>query len=411
MKAVIPRQFAIRYLAWFAVTVLVLLIALAGFNRLVDPEGVFNRPSIDVVNRVKPLAKGDRVAKAAEIARGGYTALLAGSSRVMVGLDPGDPALAGYRAYNLGLSETSMLEQAEVMDFALDHNDPDLVVWGLDFLMFSDRRGYSQDFADSQFAGQRFAVVAARYLLSMDTTIASVRTLGHNLAGADAPDAAWVNAGGLRLTAFSGIPPRTLFRKVLAQGFLVGPALYLRYRYSPERLRLLEREVAALARAGTRTVLFVPPVHARQLEAIRVMGLWDVYEGWLADLAAIGDRYTDNDQVTVWNFSGYSEVTTELVPAANIPDTTLDGYWESSHYKPALGSRLLCTVLDADCDADPLPGTPLMSDTLPTILSDMESGRASYLADQPEEAEEVFRLCEQTAGRQHGTACVRPPTG
>ena len=145
MRPVIAPRFAQRYLAWFAGTVAVLLLGLAGFNRLVDPESVFGAPTIEAVNGVRPLAKGDRVAKAAETARGGYTALLAGSSRVMVGLDPRDPALAAYRAYNLGLSETNMREQADVMAFAREHNDLDLVVWGLDFLMFSDRRGYSQD--------------------------------------------------------------------------------------------------------------------------------------------------------------------------------------------------------------------------------------------------------------------------
>lgn len=410
MRPVIAPRFALRYLAWFAGTVAALLIIVAGFNRLVDPESVFGAPTLRPINGVRPLAKGDRVAKAAETARGEYTALLAGSSRVMVGLDPEDPALAGYRAYNLGLSETNMLEQADVMAFARDHNSLELVVWGLDFLMFSDRRGYSQDYADSQFAGRAFPAVAARYLLSMDTTIGSIKTIGHNLAGDRAPAVAWVNPGGFRLTALSDVPPRKLFRDILAKGFLVGPALYLRYRYSPERVERLAREVEALAKGGTRTILFVPPVHARQLEAIRVMGLWDVYETWLADLAAIGDAYAESDQVTVWNFSGYTDVTTEPVPGADSRDTVLDGYWESSHYKPALGSRLLCTVLDAECTAEPLPGSPLSGATLPAILADMETGRVAYLADQPEEAEDVFRLCEQTAGRKHGKACIRPPT-
>jgi hypothetical protein len=410
LRPVIAPRFALRYLAWFAGAVAVLLIAVAGFNRLVDPEGVFGVPTLKAISAVRPLARGDRMAKAAAAARGGYTALLAGSSRVMVGLDPEDPALAGYRTYNLGLSETNMLEQADVMAFARDHNPLELVVWGLDFLMFSDRRGYSQDYADSQFAGRGYPAVAARYLLSMDTTIGSLKTIGHNLAGDRAPAVAWVNPDGFRLTALSNVPPRKLFRDILAKGFLVGPALYLRYRYSPERVERLAREVEALADAGTQTILFVPPVHARQLEAIRVMGLWEVYETWLADLAAIGDAYADSDQVTIWNFSGYTDVTTEPVPEADSRDTVLDGYWESSHYKPALGSRLLCTVLNADCAVAPLSGSPLSGETLPAMLADIESGRVAYLADQPEEAEEVFRLCEQTAGQKHGKTCIQPPT-
>ena len=78
MRPVIAPRFAQRYLAWFAGAVAVLLVAVAAFNRLVDPESVFGAPTIDAVNGVRPLATGDRVAKAAETARGGYTALLAG---------------------------------------------------------------------------------------------------------------------------------------------------------------------------------------------------------------------------------------------------------------------------------------------------------------------------------------------
>ena len=410
MNPVIAPRFAQRYLAWFAGGLVLLLGIVAAGNRLVDPEGVFYTPTLDAVNAVRLRARGDRVAKAAEVARGNYDTLLAGSSRVMVGLDPKNPALAAYRAYNLGLNETNMKEQADVMAFARGHNELELVIWGLDFLMFSDRRGYSQDYADSQFAGHGFAAVASRYLLSMDTTIGSVETIAHNLAGEAAKPVPWVTHGGFRKTALSEVPPRKQFRDILAKGFFVGPGLYLKFRYSPERMALLARETDALAGSGTKVVLFVPPVHARQLEAIRVMGLWPVYERWLADLAALADQHADTDRVTVWNFSGYTDVTTEPVPGENILDTVLDGYWESSHYKPALGSRLLCTVLDTACSVEALPGETLSTATLPRILSDMETGRVAYLSEQPGEAEEVFRLCEQTAGRKHGTVCIRPPT-
>ena len=191
VKPVIAKRFAKHYLAWFAAGLAVLLIVIAAGNRLVDPEGVFYSPTIGRLNAIRPLAKGDRVAKAAETARGNYDALLAGSSRVMVGLNPEDPALAGYRAYNLGLRETNMKEQADVMAFARKHNDLGLVVWGLDFLMFSDRRGYSQDYVDSQFAGHGFGFVAARYLLSMDTTIGSVETRHENCSGTFSPRDSW----------------------------------------------------------------------------------------------------------------------------------------------------------------------------------------------------------------------------
>ncbi len=409
VKPVIAPRFAQRYLAWFAGGLVALLAFVAAGNRFVDPEGVFYSPTVEGLNTVRLLAQGDRVAKAAEAARGDYDAMLAGSSRVMVGLDPQDPTLSAYRSYNLGLSETNMKEQADVMAFARQHNELGLVVWGLDFLMFSDRRGYSQDYADSQFAGHGFASVAARYLLSMDTTIGSVETIAHNLAGEAAEPVPWVTRGGFRKTALSEVPPRKLFRDILAKGFLVGPSLYLKYDYSPERMALLAREVDALSASGTKVVLFVPPVHARQLEAIRVMGLWPAYEQWLSDLAALADQHAGNDLVAVWNFSGYTQVTTEPVPASMIRDIVLTGYWESSHYKPALGSRLLCTVLGSSCPIEALPGQPLNENTLPEILDGIASGRAAYLRTQPEEAWEVFELCEKTAGQRYGVACVRPP--
>ena len=65
---------------------------------------------------------------------------------------------------------------------------------------------------------------------------------------------------------------------------------YGKFVYDPKRLDALARAIRAARRAGAEVAVMILPVHALHLETARAMGLWEDYERWKTDLAAMVHR-------------------------------------------------------------------------------------------------------------------------
>jgi hypothetical protein len=103
-----------RYIAWFATTFLALAAVTATLNLIVDPYLVFGSPRIKRFNQVKAdINDYVRTAKSFEPFRHKTDVLLAGNSRIEMGLDPDHACFTqlGLQAYNLGVPGAGVGQQ------------------------------------------------------------------------------------------------------------------------------------------------------------------------------------------------------------------------------------------------------------------------------------------------------------
>lgn len=61
-------------------------------------------------------------------------------------------------------------------------------------------------------------------------------------------------------------------------------------------------------------LLFISPVHARQLEVIRLSNLYPTFEQWKRDMVKViaedVEQHPDKSPIQLWDFSGYNLLTT-----------------------------------------------------------------------------------------------------
>src|SRR5689334_294931 len=95
-----------RYLIWVTGLVAAIIGAIATFNWVVDPYGIYRVIDVQGFNANKPGEHGhDRMVKAHAIARLKPDGLVLGTSRIQYGVDPDDDVLRRHaaRVYNAGL--------------------------------------------------------------------------------------------------------------------------------------------------------------------------------------------------------------------------------------------------------------------------------------------------------------------
>jgi hypothetical protein len=167
------------------------------------------------------------------------------------------------------------------------------------------------------------------------------------------------------------------------------------YCFSRDGLNTFEtfKDLIRFARqAGIDLRLFIDPVHARLLLAMRYAGLWSLYEEWkrqLVQILAEESRESRNPLFPLWDFSGFNAVTTETVPPAGDLETSVKWFWEPAHYKKETGDLILDRVLDYQSSANVVPndfGILLTPENIESSLTaDSEKGE-DYLRRETADA-------------------------
>src|SRR5262245_55983968 len=318
------------YLCIFCGIILAGLVGIILLNVLVDPIGAYPSLSLRWLEPYRAELTS-RPAKAELAARGDFDVLVVGSSRLRVGVPVRHPAYGPARVCNLGLGATTLSETAAVLDFALRHNKVKTVLLGADFHLFSASREIDPTFATSRF----------------NPELEVFEYHCRNLLGSEATDNAW-SLLRLRLT---GRPPpegengfvpkyvptkasqRDLFARRIRSS-LTDPGAEGSFRRSEQRLETFRQMIRNCRTNGIGLVVFIPPVHALQLETIRVAGHALAFEQWKRDLVRILAEEDAGGSVPLWDFTGYSGFVAEAVPPEGDRSTRMKWYLEVSHFTP-----------------------------------------------------------------------------
>jgi hypothetical protein len=414
-----------------ASTAAVLLAAIVSVNFVVDPFGMYRVIELDGVNSHKPAVYHRvRLVKAYEVRRVRPRGIVLGTSRSHVALRPShegwDPA--ARPVYNLAFDGATTKEMYHYLLHAHAVQPLRQVVLGLDTYHATPAPATTRPDFDLHVL-ETPAVLAPlspiradlRVLSSLDTVRASLATIRSQ----SDHEPEWFGPDGQRLgdvffrrpgEPFVELGPRGYFEEIdrLEVGFKRGGQLAPDTRqFGPSGQRpepagetSLDyiRQIVSFCRAnGIDLRIFITPEHAHQLEITAVIGEWATIENakralvqLLADDAA---RHPDALPIPLWDFSGYSRVTTEALPE---PDTHAEMrfYWDSSHFKEIVGDFVLDRVFGVSHPQRRVPqdfGVQLNPTTIEPTLARLRADQLAYRRRNPDDASWIRSLVGPTA--------------
>ncbi len=157
--------------------------------------------------------------------------------------------------------------------------------------------------------------------------------------------------------------------------------------------------------------LFINPVHARLILAVREGGLWPQYEEWKRALVqAVAEEAVASGKppFQLWDFSGFNSVTSEHIPDRGDFKTIMRGYWESSHYKSETGDLLLSKMLGNSEAGNSVPsdfGQLLTPENIESWIVETRNKMRAYALREPFEADLIKTITEQALTGTGGANC------
>lgn len=376
-----------RFLIIAAAAFALLLTGVGLFARVVDPYDYWGSPAIDGLNRYRPASvKHLPAVKQRQYERLRPTTVVAGNSRVDVGIDPASPAwpAAMQPVYNFGLPGTDTPGVVSNLIDAAKVHRPKAIFLAVDFVDFRIAERDWRTFESSNTRSSSRGVVgilrqSTETVLSLDALFDSLLAVAEQRS----PYPAHITPAGYnglgeynQIVAAEG--HAALFEQRNRENirrYIQGPkAVAWPDRGGSAQWAALEDLARYCRENGIRLVLFTYPYHADLLLAFDRTGLWPAFGDWQRRLAALGAR----EGVPVWTFTRLDSATTEAVPAPGDTKTKLGWYWEGGHFKAALGERMVRAMLGQGGF-----GAPLTPATAEIEFRRLGSDIASYRRANP----------------------------
>lgn len=399
----------LKFLTIAAGTALGILMAVAGMNAWVDPFGMYRLGSVDGGYAYKPaIYTRVRLFKAYEVRRVRPQTVILGTSRTHIGISCSSPALARLagRCYNLAFDGATTREMYDYLRHAYAIHPLNHVVLGLDtYHLVSAPSFVRPDFDPLVLDGDprnrlpRWLRADLRLLTSFATLHASIETI--RAQSYAQPN--WFAPDGQRLGEvffrredenFVRYGPRTYFDEIdrLEAGFQTeglrgdAPKQNTGHEIPTDRDEtsfVYIRKIVDFCLAKNIDLrIFITPAHVHQLEITADTGGWPAIEEgkrslvrFLAEAAA---RHPGRATIPLYDFSGYSSVTTEVLPPKGSREE-MHFYWDSSHFKRIVGDYVLDRLFGvADPDLPRDFGMKLTPETIEPWLIATRKARAAY---------------------------------
>ena len=404
--------------------------------RLVDLEG-FNayKPAVD--HRV-------RLVKAYDVRRLRPQGIILGTSRSHLGLRPShdgwDPA--AKPVYNLAFDGATTKEMYQYLLHAHTVRPLRQVVLGLDtyhatLAPATARPDFDANLLDSPVGGVLPSLIRAdlKVLASLDTlraSLATVRSQSDREPQWFAPDGQRLGEVFFRRAGqhFEQLGPRGYFEEIdrLEVGFKREGQLAANARgpgrtaqpataASETSLDYIRRIVAFCRAQRVDLRIFIAPEHAHQLEITAAIGEWASLENakraLVQLLAEDAARRPGAPPIPLWDFSGYSSVTTEALPESG-NRSEMEFYWDSSHFKDIVGDFVLDRLFGLSRPQREVPpdfGVRLTPATIEPTLARLRADQVAYRRSHPADVVWIRSLVDGFApqpGDQEVVAFRRP---
>ncbi len=420
-----------RYLLFWALLTGLIILAVAMFNLVVDPYGLFRLVDRPGFNSIKPKAgTHGAMAKAYQVLRVRPRGLILGNSRSEVGLDPEYSAWPqnARPLFNLGLPGTGTQTTLNYLQHVLANSKNagvpklELVVWGIDFMDFLVDATAPPPSSQKVNKDLRLLVTSdgsrnperpvqqlrdyAESTLTLAAFLDSVNTLA-NSRNAYAEDLTPLGFNPMRdylkITADEG------YRAVFRQKDIENVKAYLRRpkdifdasgHSSPALTDL--RQVVNLCRENRIPLhLVIYPYHAHLMEIIRITGHWPAFEAWKRAVTQVAEegKLNTNNTVFLWDFSGFNELTREPIPDNKDRQTAMRWYWEAGHFKRELGDLILNRIF-VPADVHDGFGVLLNRANVDAQIATLNSQETDYRDKHPQDVDELDSIASQMTAQQ-----------
>lgn len=381
--------------------IVMLLGMTASFNWLVDPFSIYQSVKINHFNSLKTQQEviGKFTIKAICALEQDYSIFILGSSRANRGIDPTHPAFNSLgKAYNIALTGANVYELKQVIDFILTYQPyTKIIVFSLDFLMFTDRIADNPNFEQSPFATKNYFLQHIKNTFSLDETYYSLKTVIDNYQMDNTSileETPCIRQGIPKHDIIIPYPHYKSSIKTLTS-FLEAPQLYAGYCYSHTRLLELQQIIDTARQHHIEVKFFISPIHAWQLELIRLTGLYPTFEQWKRDLTHLlaqdQRQYPQQPIYPLYDFSSYHELTTESVPRQQ--EQQMQWFWESSHYKKQLGNLVINKLFHYQVEQQPADfGILIDEQNIETHLAHIRQAQQRYQQTHDEDMMELTAL-------------------
>ena len=402
-----------RFIYIFFLTLTGLSAFVIATNYLVDPFKMFSSPTFEGVNKVKPeYHKHIRMSKAFTIRKKKPSAIILGSSRAEVAMDPKHPGWNTplQEVYNLALSSGRIYELEHYLKHAHQQNHLRKVVLSVDLFMFNaniiHENGFSMDRLSSAQApgfktGWLNDIVIS--LFSLDALQASFNTVTQQHSthipiyldnGERHPTHNW------KIIQHKGGGHYAAFRSNIKHS-IKGMDSWENFNLTNETIKnqllpfnSFKRIVAFCRKNNIKLYIYISPIHALKQEVIWQLNLWDTYEQWKKQMvAAIFDNQHKNDQaIELWDFSGFHSIATEKVPTKGDKTSQMQWYWEGSHYKKRVGDMILNKMFYGHSQTEsisPSFGVSLTPENILPHLNSIRKEHDRYILEHPDDVKYV----------------------
>ncbi|MBA3721522.1 MAG: hypothetical protein H0W88_03880 [Parachlamydiaceae bacterium] len=311
MKKFQPRTFIKLFLLVF----LALIASTIIFNLIIDPFELHNVIVIEKLNKKKSeLSDKGRLYQAIQIVDKKPQAIILGSSRAKLGIDPADLSniLNGIKTCNVAFEGATFDEIYEYFLHAL-HNQPNLkcVVIGLDVFAFNKKLDFRSGFSkqrlqiDNRWHSDIFDSLATYNALS-----ASIKTVKNNYLNLPSSNP---------ILAFGEVNwLKQIFR---------SQEWYSDYKICDKKIQKFSNLVRICQDKHIDLKVFFNPCKAIYWEFFHHFDMWPV-------VVELKERLSDI--YPIWDFSGFNLITTEALKIEGPPL-----YIDCSHYSPQVGKYLL----------------------------------------------------------------------
>lgn len=348
-----------KYCLQMSIALAVLAGIVIGVNWIVDPFDVYRVVRKRGFNACKPTYEHyARLAKIVQVEKFPKPGLALGSSRTQYGVDMSHPLWQGKGGWNLAVNGANIYVVRRFFEHAAVVAPLERVVIGLDFYMFNGLK--HQELSDDSYLAVDNTNnlnqwhQLRQYVLTLCTNsafLASLKTLTKQKSFDNqyAPDGrALTNRERRKILKGAGFNKKFLkIEEEFALGNWTSCANNAFSYESAQGYNMMDefRRVVTLAnQKKIKLYLIISPIHARLVETLYSVELGSSFEQWKRDLKKIVDQSNaqiGHPPVELWDFTGYSEYTTEPVPSDSERNKPMQWYLDPSHYSIELGNIMM----------------------------------------------------------------------
>lgn len=372
-----------------------LFLALASFNYIVDPYGIYAPQSSYNFSKNKtefflkePIIKPYRVSDVKP------DTVILGISQAGLGYDESHPYFSNKSTYNFSMAGVSMYMIYRAFQHAMIESELKSVLLDLNMVAFNEYHTFAIRNDDNPVAAIFEGLIAANddgsknwlstlgkithiplFLLSSQVTGDSLSTLKKQGAYDD-----WnLNShGGWRgATLAPGQSQGKRFLQIesyLFKGFFKDTSsshqfsIYREDGSASRAFDYYERLLDDAYRNGIEVTLVFSPSHVYFYEALDYLGFGEMFLDWKRKVVMINEKVAGRYGKTpfrIWDFAYYSELTTEPVPAKEDNTARMKWHFDPLHFTRAAGDQLLDQVYLGSAG----PGIMLTADNLDAVLA------------------------------------------